>query len=126
MLKALVEVPRRSAEETAVVQILADRVLDQCMPGEGRGPRLEWAKVGFPLMWDTDLVEILDLIGRTSQADERMEGALDIILAKQDKKGRWSQERTFRGRCLVPFEPIGIPSRWATLRVATMLKHLQG
>jgi hypothetical protein len=69
-------------------------------------------------------VEILELLGRTGGLVQQANGALMSVLSKQDDMGRWAQERSYRGRCLVSFEPPGRPSRWATLRVLRMLKHV--
>jgi hypothetical protein len=123
MLKALHE-RVGSDDEAAAVSELRERVIRECFPGQGRGPRPEWNEVWFPLFWNTDLVEILELLGRTGGLVQQANGALMSVLSKQDDMGRWAQERSYRGRCLVSFEPPGRPSRWATLRVLRMLKHV--
>jgi len=111
-----------SEDEAAAVSELRERVALECL--QGRGPRPEWYDVWFPLFWNTDLVEIIDLLGLTGGLIPEAGRALELILSKQDEKGRWALERSFRGRCLVSFDPPGRPSRWATLRALRMLKHV--
>lgn len=123
LLKALHE-HTSTEEEAAAVSGLRERVVQECLPGTGRGPRPEWNDVWFPLFWNTDLVEVLDLLGRTGGLVPEAGSAMELILSKQDDRGRWAQEKSFRGRCLISFEPPGRPSRWATLRVLSMLKHV--
>jgi hypothetical protein len=124
MLAALGAGGRTNTEEHAA-QKLCDVVMRECLPGGNRAIRLEWTKPGFPLMWNTDLVEMLDLLGTMGQGGERCLMALEAVLSLQDTEGRWPQGGTFRGRCLVPLEPPGKPSRWTTLRVLRMLRHLK-
>jgi hypothetical protein len=123
MLKALCEIREPRADEVHAMTMLREQVVCECLPGQGRGPRPEWKEVWFPLFWNTDLVEILDILGRTGELVPEAGPALDSIITKQDGEGRWRLERSFRGRCVVTFEPPGKPSRWATLRVLTMLRQ---
>ena len=104
---------------------LAGAVAERCLPGGGEeGPRPEWYEYGFPLMWNTDLVEIVELLARAGMWSDQMAEARDAILSKQDTMGRWGLERCFQGRHLVSFGRRGSPSRWTTFRVLRMLKHL--
>jgi hypothetical protein len=124
VLKALATVERTSTEERAA-QKLSDIVIQECLPGGEREVGPEWTRPGFPLMWNTDLVEILDTLGTLGRDGERSLVALDTILSLQDAEGRWPQGGAFRGRCLIPLEPLGKPSRWTTLRVLTMLRRIE-
>lgn len=127
VLKALAEVPPNIIDERmrTAHSALAERVMDRCLPvSVDDKARPEWSKFGFPLMWNTDLLEILDALARISGRDERMSQALDIILAQQDGYGRWPMVRNFPGRFLVTFERAGKPSRWSTFRALSMLKRL--
>ncbi len=127
VLKALAEIPPNLTDERTRMarSILAENVKDRCLPaGDEEKVRPEWTRFGFPLMWNTDLVEVLDVLARTTGRDERMVQALEMILAKQDGQGRWPMERFFTGRFLVTFERAGKPSRWTTFRALSMLKKL--
>lgn len=125
LLKALAEVNAPTPIEKDVIDLLCARVLRDALPGGPRPVRPEWSGSRFPLMWDTDLVEIVTLLARCGKADERVVGTVDQIMSMQNDLGCWAQMGTYQGRCLVPVEGKGRPSRWSTLRVLTMLKSLE-
>ena len=81
-----------------------------------------WLKFSFPLMYQTDALEILDILTALGYTDERMQEALDILVSKQDDDGRWNLERTFNGRFQTNIEQKGKPSKWITLKALTVLK----
>jgi hypothetical protein len=87
-----------------------------------------WKRFGFPLMYQTDVLEILWVLARLDPAhlrDERAREALDLVAAKADAEGRWKLEQTFNDRFVVPIEAKGGPSRWVTLRALEVL-HAAG
>ena len=43
-----------------------------------------WLKLGFPLMYQSDILEILDVLTKLNVKDERMQDAIDIIISKKD------------------------------------------
>ncbi|MFC1923899.1 nitrogen fixation protein NifH [Chloroflexota bacterium] len=81
-----------------------------------------WLKFGFPLMYQTDALEILSILTELGYRDERMQEAIDLVLSKQDDQGRWILESTFNGRFHVNIEVKGKPSKWVTLKALRMLK----
>ena len=81
-----------------------------------------WLRLGFPLMWQTDILEILDILTRLGVKDERMQDAMDIVVSKQDDQGRWILENTFNGRFITNIETKGKPSKWVTLNAIRVLK----
>lgn len=83
-----------------------------------------WLKFGFPLMYQTDVLEILDILVKLGIADDRMNDAFNIILTKQDVMGRWRIENTLNtDRLLIPLEQKGEQSKWITLRAIRVLKR---
>lgn len=128
-LKALAEIPPelRSPETqktiiTGVEYLLAHHIykkshnLDEVSkPG--------WLKLGFPLMYQSDILEILDILTRLNIHDHRMQDAIDIVKAKQDQQSRWKLENTFNGKYLVNIEKKGSPSKWITMRALRVLKN---
>jgi hypothetical protein len=82
----------------------------------------EWLKFGFPTMWKTDALEILEILARLGYKDERMKDAVDLVLSKQDSQGRWKLENTFNGRMQVNIEEKDKPSKWITLNALKALK----
>jgi len=82
-----------------------------------------WLQLGFPHMYQSDVLEILDILTSLGVKDERMQDAVDIVVSKQDDQGRWNLERTFNGRFLVNIEQKGKPSKWITLNALKVLKR---
>lgn len=80
-----------------------------------------WRRLGFPLMYQTDVLEILGILTSLGYRDERMAEALDLVAAKADADGRWHLASTFNDRFVVPIETKGEPSRWVTLRALQVL-----
>jgi hypothetical protein len=94
-----------------------------------RKPSPEWFRFGFPLLYTSDILEVLELIAPyVSPADKRIRQGLDLVLNKQDRKGRWPNEKHPRaGKWIekyVDLEEIGEPSKWVTLHAMRMLKIL--
>ena len=127
-LKALAEIPpeRRSPD---VRRTLADstghplrrhlhRRSHESTPDSRPGRR----GFGFPLMYQTDVLEILGILTRLGYRDERMREALDLVAGKADAQGRWKLESTFNDRFLVPIEAKRAPSRWITLCALQVLE----
>ena len=89
-----------------------------------RASKPGWLKFGFPLMYQTDALEILDILTALHIRDSRMEDAISIVLEKQDGMGRWSTENTYNSdRLLIPFGQKGEQSKWITLRAMRVLKR---
>lgn len=83
-----------------------------------------WNKFGFPLMYQTDVLEILDILTGLGIKDARMDEAIALVLSKQDGEGRWALENTYGSdRLLIPFGHKGEPSKWLTLRAIRVLKR---
>jgi hypothetical protein len=82
-----------------------------------------WLKFSFPLMYQTDVLEILDILTKLGIKDSRMDEAISIVLAKQDDMGRWRRENTSNSdRLLIPIEQQDEQSKWLTLRAMRVLK----
>jgi hypothetical protein len=82
-----------------------------------------WLQFGFPLMYQTDALEILGILTKLGYRDERMQEAVDLVLSKQDDHGQWTLERTFNGRFQTNIEQKGKPSKWITLNALKVLKN---
>jgi hypothetical protein len=81
-----------------------------------------WRRLGFPLMYQTDVLEILGILTRLGYRDERMQEALRLVAGKADAQGRWRLESTFNDRFPVPIEAKDEPSRWVTFEALRVLK----
>lgn len=82
-----------------------------------------WLKLSFPLMYQTDVLEILDILTDLGISDSRMGEALQVILSKQDETGRWRNENTsITDQLLIPIGQKGRQDKWITLRAARVIK----
>jgi hypothetical protein len=82
-----------------------------------------WLRLGFPLMYQTDVLEILGVLTSLGCKDERMQEAVDLVLSKQDDNGIWKLESTFNGRFQTSIEQKGDSSKWVTLNALKALKN---
>jgi hypothetical protein len=85
-----------------------------------------WLQFSFPTMCYTDVLEVLGVLLKLGYRDERMQEAVDVVLSKQDSRGRWAQEDTFGGRYIVGVEKKGMPSKWITLHALKALRSYYG
>ena len=128
-LKALAEIPeqKRSVAMKQTVEKGAEYLLlhhvFKSSHNLNRVPKPGWLKFGFPLMYQTDALEILGILTQLGYKDERMQEAIDVVISKQDNKGRWLLENTFNGRYQVNIEQKGKPSKWITLHALRVLKQ---
>jgi len=83
-----------------------------------------WLRFGFPLMYQTDVLEILAILTKLGCRDKRMREATDLVISKQDDQGRWKLENTYNGRFQVDIEQKRKPSKWITLNALRVLKRL--
>jgi len=129
-LKALAEIPdnKRSIEVKSTIEKGVEYILKHHIYKRshepGRVAKPGWLKFGFPLMYQTDALEILEILGRLGYKDDRMEEAIDLIISKQDEQGRWKLENTFNGRYQVRIEQKGKLSKWITLNALKALKNI--
>lgn len=80
-----------------------------------------WEKLGFPLMYQTDVLEIMEILVNLGVRDQRMEAAKDLLVQKRRTDGKWYLENTFNGKMLVDIEKKGEPSKWLTLKATCVL-----
>lgn len=90
-------------------------------------PNGSWFKFGYPLGYVTDVLQIVEVLGVLGYgADPRLANALQLLLSKQDKTGRWSLEYSYNGKMWIDVEEKGKPSKWVTLRAMRVLKRARG
>ena len=131
-LKALAEIPKdkRSGDVTNTIVKGAEYMLKHHIHRRShdlrRVSKPEWLQFGFPLMWNTDALEILGILTKLGYRDERMQEAVDLVISKQDDQGIWKLETTFNGRFQVNIERKDKPSKWITLNALKVLKNFYG
>jgi hypothetical protein len=127
-LKALAEIPpeRRSEEATNTIKKGAEYMLQHHIFKRSHDlaqvSKPGWLHFGFPLMYQTDALEILGILTKLGYKDKRMQEAVDLVLSKQDAEGRWNLENTFNGKFQANIEQKGKPSKWITFNALKALK----
>jgi hypothetical protein len=82
-----------------------------------------WLKLQFPLMYQTDILEVTDILLQLGIKDDRMNDTVKQIVSKQDSAGKWKLENTFNEKFHVAIEAKGKPSKWITLRALKVIKN---
>jgi len=129
-LKALAEIPENKRSiavkrtiEKGAEYFLLHHVFKSSHHLE-RIPKPGWLRFGFPLMYQTDALELLGILTKLGYKDQRMQEAVDILVSKQNRDGKWNLENTFNGRYQVNIEKKDEPSKWITLNSLRVLKKL--
>jgi len=126
-LKALAAIPpeRRSPDVRRTLAAGAEYFLRHHVHRRShdlaRDSKAGWRRFGFPLMYQTDALELLGILTRLGVRDPRMDEALALVASKADAQGRWRLQNTFNGRFVVDIETKGEPSRWVTAKALEVL-----
>jgi hypothetical protein len=111
----------RTPQRMRAVQALADTVLDYEFDFEGRDSR--WLDFGFPLDYQSDLVELCEVLARLDYGlDQRLGRLLTPVLSACTADGRGVKKNGTRA---LQVEKRGQPSKWITIRALRALKHRQ-
>lgn len=129
-LKALAAIPE--AERSAAVRDTIARGVEFMLIHHvfkrshdlGKVSKPGWKRFGFPLMYQTDILEIVNLLLDLGVDDPRLADAVGVIREKRGADGRWLQANPYS--TLVPFEEKGAPSKWLTLHALRALKRAEG
>jgi hypothetical protein len=127
-LKAMSAVPeaKRTPEIKALIEKASEFILIHHVHKQSHNlsktSKPGWLKFGYPLMYQTDALEILDILTSLGIKDSRMDEAIALVLSKQNESGRWLIENTYNTP-LVPLERKGTESKLVTLRAMRVLKR---
>jgi len=125
-LKALSEIPenRRTDQIKTKIQLLAEFILKHHIYKKSHNleevSKPGWLRLGFPLMYQTDILEILDILTSINMKDDRMKEAIDIIQSKSIND-TWILENSYNGKMLAEIDEIGKPSQWITEKAKRVL-----
>jgi len=128
-LKALSEIPpdkRSSAMRNTIEQGVEFMLMHHIHKRSHNLNRLSkpgWIRFGFPLMYQTDVLEILGILTNLGYEDDRMNEAMHLLISKQDRRGRWKLEDTYNGCFQANIEQKGKASKWITLNALKVLKR---
>lgn len=128
-LKALTAIPPESCSEenTKKIDELVEYFLKHHIYRKSHNlneiSRPGWLKPGFPLMYQTDILELLDIFADLKIRDSRIQDAVEIIKSKEMKDGKWKLANSKNGEMVVNIEKKGMPSKWITLKALKVLKE---
>lgn len=127
-LKALAAVPeeKRNPEMNTKIDEMAEYFLKHHIYKKShdldRISRPGWLNFGFPLMYQTDVPELLEIFASLKRKDPRLQDAIAIVKNKMTSEGKWILENSFNGKTIVNIEKKGLPSKWITLRARKILR----
>ncbi len=83
-----------------------------------------WLKICVPQFFFDILrgLAVLTKLGYSN--DERIDDALQIVLKKQDRSGKWHSDYSYSGRLHGTIEKKDEPSKWTTLEVLRVIKRV--
>ncbi len=83
-----------------------------------------WTRFAFPTWWHYDVLRGLEYLRSAGvMPDERVAGAIELVVSKRDGDGRWLIETRYPGVMPVEIDGgEGQPSRWNTLRALRVLR----
>ncbi|MFX1299629.1 MAG: hypothetical protein ACFFDE_01695 [Promethearchaeota archaeon] len=130
VLKAFSTFPNqyRSKRINAIISQLVELILDNQIykylrnPDGTRKEKTGWKRFGFPLFYNSDVLEILDTFTRLGVKDSRMDESINIVMESQQPDGKWLLKHTFNGKFWHDIEKKGKPSKWITLRALRVLR----
>ena len=84
----------------------------------------DWREFSFPTRWHYDVLWALDYLRRAgARPDERLREAIDLLVGKRNRGGRWPLDHQHAGTVHFVMEGrTGTASRWNTLRALRVLK----
>ena len=116
-LKAL-----QDAMKSSVNFILEHRLYKSDKTGAIIDPR--FLRLSYPSRWRYDILRALDFFRLAGLPfDKRMQDAIEVILNKRTKDGRWKLQAHHPGAIHFQMEEVRKPSRWNTLRALRVLKY---
>jgi hypothetical protein len=128
-LKALAAIPpgRRSTDVQNKIDELAEYFLKHHLYKKSHNlseiSRPGWLRPGFPLMYQTDILELLEIFADLKIHDPRLADAWDIIRSKQTAEGKWTLENSNNGKMPADIEKKGAPSKWITLKALKVFRE---
>jgi hypothetical protein len=112
------------------VQLARDRAIEFLLQHRlykshrtGRIVKPQMIQFCFPPRWKYDVMTVLDYLrSENIPKDERMQDAVDLIISKRKKNGKWLLPSPHSGKIFFELEKAGEPSRMNTLRGLRILR----
>jgi hypothetical protein len=88
----------------------------------GKLVKSSFTRFSFPPRWYYDILRALDYFQECrAEQDDRLADAIEIVLKRRTKEGKWVLQNKHPGRTFFEMEKVGEPSRWNTLRALRVL-----
>ncbi|NPV07369.1 MAG: nitrogen fixation protein NifH [Anaerolineae bacterium] len=114
---------QRAIEAGVEFFLSTDPVACQYPRGYSAKPSGNWWKLGFPLFYITDVLQVAEaMVALGRGADSRLAHTLEYIGGKRDVSGRWALEYDYSGKTWAHYGAKKQPSKWVTLRALRALK----
>lgn len=85
---------------------------------------LSMIKLSYPTYWKYDILRSLDYFRKAKVSyDNRLEDAINILISKRIRDGRWKVAAPHTGAIHFSMEQAGKVSRWNTLRAMRVLEY---
>ena len=131
ILKALSFLPIKKRNETInrIVEAETEKILTNYIfkylrnPDGSRKDKAGWKRFGFPLFYQSDILEVLDTLTRLGVKDERMAPAIRLVKETMGRDGKWVLKNSFNGKMWADIENKNKPSKWITLRAIRILER---
>ncbi len=82
-----------------------------------------FTRLSYPPRWRYDILRGLDYFASIdSPWDDRYADALDVLVGRQQRDGRWPVQQKYPGKVWFDMEKTGGPSRWNTQRALRVLR----
>ena len=120
LTSALAPVDLREAKEEC-----SSYILETCLGRDGSQPstlcRPEWGRLGFPHIYDTDLLEIGHALVDSGIRGDQIDLLVDQIVAARNSEGKWRQDGQFIKKMAVTMERPGEQSKFVTMLSLSLL-----
>ncbi|MFW9769357.1 MAG: nitrogen fixation protein NifH [Candidatus Thorarchaeota archaeon] len=131
LLRGLAQIPKeqRSADLDRIIKHETEVILENEIyrylknPDGSRKEKAGWKRFGFPLFYQSDVLEVLDVLTQLGVKDDRMQEAIDLVLKNQGKDGKWLLKNTYNGKMFCVIDDKNKPSKWITLRALRVLRR---
>ena len=105
----------QSETKSAIAEVLLKQREKFMRPGEDSNPKDKWLRFGFPLNYNSDVLEAMrSLLEADIEYDQRMSDAIHAIKDKMKPDGRWNLEFSLNNRTWIDIEKKGKRSKWIT------------
>jgi 2-polyprenyl-3-methyl-5-hydroxy-6-metoxy-1,4-benzoquinol methylase len=91
---------------------------------EPRQSKDGWLRFSFPHSYNSDLLEVLLLVGEVAPyRDEVVDAGLEVVLSKRGRDGTWKMVGGLNGKMHADLDRKGKPSPWITYRALLAFKR---